>query len=122
MRPWTASDIPSQAGRNAVVTGTGGLGYETALALARAGAHVIIAGRNSSKGLEAVASIREKVPSAAESFEQVDLANLRSIADFGARMRARRESLDLLNNNAAVKTPAAHRHDPGQIFEGCRSR
>jgi NAD(P)-dependent dehydrogenase (short-subunit alcohol dehydrogenase family) len=105
MRPWTASDIPSQAGRNAVVTGTGGLGYETALALARAGAHVIIAGRNSTKGLEAVAGIRERVPSAAVRFEQVDLANLRSIADFGARMRAGRESLDLLINNAAVMTP-----------------
>ena len=30
---WTVSDIPSQAGRLAVVTGPTGLGYETALAL-----------------------------------------------------------------------------------------
>lgn len=105
MDPWTASDIPSQVGRNAVITGTGGLGYETALALARAGAHVIIAGRNNSKGAEAVASIRESVPNAIVRFEPVDLANLQSIADFGARLRSGRENLDLLINNAAVMTP-----------------
>jgi NAD(P)-dependent dehydrogenase (short-subunit alcohol dehydrogenase family) len=105
MSPWTASDIPSQVGRHAVVTGTGGLGYETALALARAGAHVIIAGRTSSKGAEAVAGIRECVPNALVRFERVDLANLQSIADFGARVRAGRLSLDLLINNAAVMAP-----------------
>jgi NAD(P)-dependent dehydrogenase (short-subunit alcohol dehydrogenase family) len=37
MAGWTVSDIPSQAGRSAVVTGPGGLGYETGLALARRG-------------------------------------------------------------------------------------
>jgi NAD(P)-dependent dehydrogenase (short-subunit alcohol dehydrogenase family) len=36
------AEIPSQLGRSAVVTGaTGGLGYETALALAKAGAEVM---------------------------------------------------------------------------------
>lgn len=36
---WTTEDIPSQSGRRVVTTGaTGGLGYETALALAAAGA------------------------------------------------------------------------------------
>ena len=35
----TQAEIPSQFGKMAVVTGaTGGLGYETALALAKAGA------------------------------------------------------------------------------------
>jgi NAD(P)-dependent dehydrogenase (short-subunit alcohol dehydrogenase family) len=105
MGPWTASDIPPQVGRHAIITGTGGLGYETALALARAGGHVIIAGRNSSKGEEAVASIREHVPDATVRFEPVDLANLQSIADFGARLRSGRDSLDLLINNAAVMAP-----------------
>lgn len=105
MGPWTASDIPSQVGRHAVITGTGGLGYETALALARAGGDVIIAGRNSSKGAEAVAGIRERVPNATVRFEPVDLANLQSIADFGARLRSGRDSLDLLINNAGVMTP-----------------
>lgn len=47
---WTISDIPSQKGRLILVTGTGGLGYITALILVRAGAEVILAGRNRSKG------------------------------------------------------------------------
>ena len=105
MAPWTASDIPSQFGRNAIITGTGGLGYEIALALARAGAYVIVAGRNGLKGADAVASIRERVPNALVRFEPLDLAHLQSIAEFGARLRAGRQSLDLLINNAAVMTP-----------------
>lgn len=109
MGPWTAADIPSQVGRHAVVTGTGGLGYETALALARAGGHVIIAGRNRAKGEEAVAGIRERVPNATVRFEPVDLANLQSIADFGARLRSGRDGLDLLINNAGVMTPPQRR-------------
>ena len=55
MTHWTTSSIPPQVGRTIVVTGTGGLGFEDALALARAGAHVILAGRNPKKGAEAVA-------------------------------------------------------------------
>jgi len=33
LKQWTLTDIPDQTGRLPVVTGTGGLGYETALAL-----------------------------------------------------------------------------------------
>lgn len=109
MTKWTTSDIPSQSGRLALVTGTGGLGYEDALALARAGADVIVAGRNRAKGAEALANIREQVPQARVSFEEVDLASLASIAAFGERMRAAHKSLDLLINNAAVMTPPDRR-------------
>jgi len=105
MTNWTTSDMPSQKGRSAVITGTGGLGFEDALALAQAGGEVIIAGRNPEKGADAAARIRANVPSAAISFEQVDLASLTSIKDFGVRMRKQRDSLDLLINNAAVMTP-----------------
>jgi NAD(P)-dependent dehydrogenase (short-subunit alcohol dehydrogenase family) len=105
MTRWTASNIPSQRGRSAVITGTGGLGFEDALALARSGADVVIAGRNPEKGEEAVAKIRQSVPEAAVRFEMLDLASLRSVADFGARMRSGGTSLDLLINNAGVMTP-----------------
>lgn len=105
MTKWTTSDIPPQHGKSAVITGTGGLGYETALALARAGADVIIAGRDPAKGQAAVTRIRDAVPNAVVQFELVDLANLKSIAIFGARLRGKRRSLDLLINNAAVMTP-----------------
>ena len=105
MKKWTASEIPPQKGRSAVITGTGGLGYEDALALARAGGDVIIAGRNPQKGNEAVASIRSAVPSAKVSFEVLDLASLDSVQAFGERIAQQRESLDLLINNAGVMVP-----------------
>lgn len=105
MTSWTISDIPSQRGRTAVVTGTGGLGFQDALALARAGANVIIAGRNPSKGAAAVNQIRQSVPGANVTFGTLDLASLESIEAFGESLRSSRDSLDLLINNAAVMTP-----------------
>lgn len=102
---WAASHIPSQRGRTAVVTGTGGLGYEIALEIARAGGEVIIAGRNSRKGADAVARIRVAAPSAAVSFELLDLASLESVADFSTRLARQQGGLDLLVNNAAVMNP-----------------
>lgn len=105
MARWTTSDIPSQRGRTALVTGTGGLGFQDALALARAGADVIIAGRNPSKGIAAVNQIQQAIPGARVVFEAVDLASLASIRAFGERLGQQRDSLDLLINNAAVMTP-----------------
>ena len=105
MKPaiWTLSDMPSQVGRRAVVTGTGGLGYQDALALARAGAGVIIAGRNADKGEAAVEKVRGSISTANVRFEMLDLANLRSIAAFAERIGG--ERVDLLVNNAAVMAP-----------------
>jgi NAD(P)-dependent dehydrogenase (short-subunit alcohol dehydrogenase family) len=97
--------MPPQGGRSAIITGTGGLGFENALELARGGAEVIIAGRNPQKGAAAVAKIRGVAPAANVRFEQVDLASLKSVADFGRRLRSQRDSLDLLINNAAVMRP-----------------
>ncbi|CAM3437293.1 Oxidoreductase, short-chain dehydrogenase/reductase family [Bordetella sputigena] len=105
MAHWTASDIPSQRGRTAVVTGTGGLGFQDAVALARAGADVIIAGRNPSKGAAAVDQIRQTVPGANVTFGTLDLASLESIEAFAGSLRSSRDSLDLLINNAAVMAP-----------------
>lgn len=116
MANWTTSDIPPQQGRSTIITGTGGLGFEDALALARAGGEVIIAGRNPQKGADAVARICAKVPSATVRFEQVDLASLQSVADFGTRLRSQRSSLDLLINNAGVMVPPK-RQETSDNFE-----
>lgn len=106
---WTAANIPAQNGRLAVVTGVGGLGFQDALALARAGAQVVLAGRDARKGADAVAQIQAQVPSASIRFEPLDLANLKSIADFADRLRAGADGLDLLVNNAGVMNPPERR-------------
>jgi len=98
----TQAEIPSQLGKTAVVTGaTGGLGYETAMALSKAGAEVILTGRDDRKGQSAIERIGREVIGAKVTFEHLDLASLASIADFAQRMGAR-QSLDLLINNAGV--------------------
>jgi NAD(P)-dependent dehydrogenase (short-subunit alcohol dehydrogenase family) len=102
---WTANDIPSQEGRLAIVTGTGGLGYETALVLARRGAEVILAGRNKSKGDESIEKIRSIFPKSKITFELLDLADLAYVADFADRFSQTYSSLDLLINNAGVMSP-----------------
>jgi NAD(P)-dependent dehydrogenase (short-subunit alcohol dehydrogenase family) len=95
-------EIPSQVGRTAVVTGaTGGLGYETALALAKAGSEVILTGRDDQKGRSALEKIRREVTGVRATYERLDLASLASVVDFAQRMHAR-HSLDLLINNAGV--------------------
>ena len=56
---WSTKDIPDLTGRTAVVTGAnGGLGLETAEALAVAGATVVLAARDPEVGR---ASCRERV-------------------------------------------------------------
>ncbi|WP_434700320.1 SDR family oxidoreductase [Pseudomonas sp. D1-1] len=103
---WSTSDIPSQKGRIVLITGgTSGMGYEDALALARAGADVIIAARNPERGAEAIARIRESVPDAKVQFEAVDLANLSSVSALAQRLQSKLPRLDVLINNAAIMAP-----------------
>jgi NAD(P)-dependent dehydrogenase (short-subunit alcohol dehydrogenase family) len=116
MASWTLSDIPSLGGRTAVITGAGGLGYQDALGLTRAGAHVILAGRNAIKGAAAVQEIRKSMPKASIRFQVLDLANLQSITAFGTRIRGESQSIDLLINNAAVMAPP-HRLATADGFE-----
>ena len=114
---WTRADIPSQRGRLAVVTGaTGGLGYETALALAAAGAEVVLAGRNDSKGANALARLRAAHPEATVRFERLDLASLGSVAAFAATLLTEGRGIDLLVNNAGVMAPP-ERHETADGFE-----
>src|SRR3984957_6853529 len=103
MTDWTTADIPPLQGRTAVITGaTGGLGYETALAPASAGPTVVLTGRNEAKGRHALQAIRSQFPNADIAYENLDLANLASVADFATRYAAAHASLDLLINNAGV--------------------
>lgn len=100
---FTTDDIPDQTGRLAIITGaTGGLGLETALALAAKGAEVVLAARNPRKGDEAERLIRTAVPGAQVRFEPVDLASLASVEAFAERVLGAGRPIDILINNAGV--------------------
>ena len=115
MTGWTVKDIPPQIGRIAVVTGaTSGIGYEAALALAGAGARVVLASRNEVKGTEMLARIRSAHPNAQVSFEPLDLASLKSVADCAGRLSLMLPRLDFLINNAGVMAiPKRHVTEDG---------
>lgn len=108
--PFSLTDLSNLSGKLAVVTGaTGGLGYETAEALAGAGATVVVTGRNAQKGAEALARIRARHPKAAISFEALDLSSLAGVESFASSFLARHKTLDILVNNAGVMMPPSRR-------------
>jgi NAD(P)-dependent dehydrogenase (short-subunit alcohol dehydrogenase family) len=100
---WTASDIPDQSGRTAVVTGAnGGLGFETARALAGAGAHVVMAARNQAKAADALAAIHRDSPGASLELIALDLGSQESVRQAAEEILTAHEQLDILVNNAGV--------------------
>jgi NAD(P)-dependent dehydrogenase (short-subunit alcohol dehydrogenase family) len=103
---WTARDISSQTGRIAVVTGANsGLGKSIARELARAGASVTIAVRDTDKGEQATADIRRDVASADLSVQRLDLADLASVRSFAEAFAADHDHVDVLVNNAGIMAP-----------------
>jgi NAD(P)-dependent dehydrogenase (short-subunit alcohol dehydrogenase family) len=101
---WTASDLPRLDGRVAVITGANsGLGLVAARQLARAGADVVLACRDISKGQAALAGFGADQDRG--TVESLDLADLQSVRDFAGRIQARHDQLDLLINNAGVMAP-----------------
>jgi NAD(P)-dependent dehydrogenase (short-subunit alcohol dehydrogenase family) len=103
MTPWTAEEIPSLAGRLALVTGANsGLGFETSLGLARSGARVVLACRDQARGADALDRLHREVPDAGAELGRLDLADLASVETFAAGFRAAHDQLDILVNNAGV--------------------
>ena len=100
---WTVEQIPSQAGKVAVVTGANsGIGYQAALELARHGAHVLLGCRNEAKGRAALERLLREAPGSSAEVVQLDMASLASIRAFAAAFIGRGIAMDLLINNAGV--------------------
>jgi NAD(P)-dependent dehydrogenase (short-subunit alcohol dehydrogenase family) len=100
---WGAADIPDLTDRTAVVTGAnGGLGLETARALAGAGATVVMAARNQEKAAEAEADIRRGAPDASLEVVELDLGSLASVRAAAEQILANHETIEILVNNAGV--------------------
>src|ERR1700756_4299666 len=94
MTSWTAADLPSFAGRTVIVTGANsGLGAVTARELARVGAQVTLAVRNTGKGEAAAREMTGDV-----EVRRLDLQDLASVRQFADGV----DSVDVLINNAGV--------------------
>jgi NAD(P)-dependent dehydrogenase (short-subunit alcohol dehydrogenase family) len=93
--PWTAAQIPAQTGRTFVVTGANsGLGRQTTIALAAAGARVVMAVRDRARGEAAARTVEGDV-----EVRLLDLADLSSVRAFADRWQG---DLDVLVNNAGI--------------------
>ncbi|KAE8960464.1 hypothetical protein PR003_g23870 [Phytophthora rubi] len=104
---WNATDIPSQKGKTAIVTGANsGIGFVTALGLARKGAHVVLACRNRERGLKAEVDMRAAITSTPGAgtvkFMPVDVSDLSSVHKFCEDFKRTHTGLDLLVNNAGI--------------------
>jgi NAD(P)-dependent dehydrogenase (short-subunit alcohol dehydrogenase family) len=89
--------------RTAVITGANsGLGFQTARALARAGARVVMACRNLEKARQAQSDLLAEVPDAETVVIRLDVSEPASIREFGREFADRVGELDLLIHNAGV--------------------
>ncbi len=103
MNKWNIGQVPPQVGRVAIVTGAnGGLGYETALGLAKKDVEVILACRNLQKAEEAKFRIVKEYPKAQIKSIKIDVSSLREVRQFANQFGSQHERLDLLINNAGI--------------------
>ncbi len=98
--------VPSQRGKRIVVTGANsGTGKEIARRLAGAGAEVIMAVRDASRGENAQRELLAAQPDARLDLRLLDLADLSSVQRFADTLLGEGRPLDVLVNNAGVMVP-----------------
>ncbi len=89
--------------KRAVITGaTSGIGYETALELARRGFEIIIIGRDESRGQQSVSKIKDETENEKILFVKCDLSSQKQIRRAAAEIKDKYDRLDVLINNAGV--------------------
>jgi NAD(P)-dependent dehydrogenase (short-subunit alcohol dehydrogenase family) len=111
----TATEVAARVdlrAKCAVVTGgSGGLGAETARALAGRGAHVVIAARDREKAERVAAEIRGSGGSV--EVLRLDLGSLPSVRAFADALRAKHAAIHILVNNAGVMASPLARTEQG---------
>lgn len=101
-------------GATALITGANsGIGYETALALHKNGANVILAGRDTAKLSEAWTKIARHSGSDRIRILELDLASIAAVRTAAGRLIRGETPLDLLINNAGVMMPPASKTREG---------
>src|SRR5262245_55520498 len=100
---WNLNDMPSLEGQVWVVTGANsGLGLESVRALALKGATVGMGGRAPQRAQGAAEEVKKSAPNAKLELESLDLASLKSVEAFAARLATTHPVIDGLLNNAGV--------------------
>lgn len=88
-------------GKTVVITGaTGGIGLETAVALAGRGARLALVGRDRARGEAALARIRHAAPGVVAEMHYADLSRLDEVRSLAAMLRTALPRIDVLLNNA----------------------
>jgi NAD(P)-dependent dehydrogenase (short-subunit alcohol dehydrogenase family) len=102
---WSPADIPDQSAKRILVTGvTSGIGTQTALELARAGAEVVLAARSPEKLAATRQTLESDVPGARLRDLIIDVSDMASVRR-AAEEAAELGPIDVLVNNAGVMAP-----------------
>lgn len=95
--------MDSMDGKLVLVTGaTSGIGYWTAMEIARMGAQVIIHGRNESKCIKSVEAIRAETGNTNLSYLLAEFSSQAQICDMASTFYKHHNHLDVLVNNAGA--------------------
>ena len=95
--------MASLAGKTVVITGgTGGLGFQTALALAGMGARLVLIGRDPALGEIAVEHLRRGPVNAPVEGHYADLSKLGDVRRIAATLGEKLDRIDVLVNNAGA--------------------
>jgi retinol dehydrogenase 14 len=104
----------TMTGKLCVVTGgTSGIGRATALELGRAGADVIVIGRNTHRGENVVQLLKRETNHALAVFMRCDLSSLGQVRELAGKIVALNRPIDVLINNAGAKFDRFEESDDG---------
>lgn len=106
-RRFRFDQVPDLTGRVALVTGgSGGIGFYDALALARAGATVIIVSANEEKGKQAEAEVNKQLKEITSygsvTWYGLNLGNLKDVDAFAKKLSGELDRLDIVIANAGI--------------------
>lgn len=94
-----------------ITGGNAGIGFESAITIARLGATVVIVARDGGRGEEAVRHIKARARSHSVSSLVCDMASLAGVRSLAGEFAARHTRLDVLVNNAG-SVSGTHRMTP----------